>query len=54
MPAIHASLRETWLRKRDADGFITVEFLGLNGLKKGYHLILEIVRQLLGHGLPRY
>jgi hypothetical protein len=38
MPAIHAGLRETWLRKRDADDFITAAFLGLNGLKKAITL----------------
>jgi|SRR5215471_4214294 len=47
-PAIHAGLWESRLRERDADGFITVAFLGLNGLKKAITLIPEIVRQLLG------
>jgi glycosyltransferase involved in cell wall biosynthesis len=51
MPAIHAGLREPRLRERDADGLITVAFLGHQRTEKGYHLIPEIVRQLLGHPL---
>jgi hypothetical protein len=51
MPAIHAGLRESRLREGDADGLITVAFLGHQRIEKGYHLIPEIVRQLLGHPL---
>jgi len=52
MPAIHKGLREPRLRQRDADGLITVAFLGHQRFEKGYHLIPEIVRQLLGLPLP--
>jgi hypothetical protein len=51
MPAIHAGLRGSWLRERDADGFITVAFLGHQRTEKGYHLTPEIAWQLLGHPL---
>ena len=52
MPAIHAGLREPRLRERDTDGFITVAFLGYQRTEKGYHLIPEIARQLLGSPFP--
>jgi hypothetical protein len=47
MPAIYKGLREPRLRERDVDGLITIAFLGYQRIDKGYHLVPEIVRDLL-------
>ncbi|MBY0357440.1 MAG: hypothetical protein K2W82_05505 [Candidatus Obscuribacterales bacterium] len=52
MPPVHAGLSDLRQRKKDAAGLLTVAFLGHQRHFKGYHLIPEIVENLLQKALP--
>jgi hypothetical protein len=52
MPTVHMGVNIPRQREMGADGAITVSFLGHQRSEKGYHLVPEIVRQLLEHRLP--
>lgn len=52
MPPVHAGFSILRQRKKNADGLLTVSFLGHQRHFKGYHLIPEIVERLLQKSLP--